>query len=62
MRTMTPSRMPVFPYLTQQEIAAAVAAELRAVGISMNLAPVLDVHSNPENRVIGDRALHVLRP
>src|SRR5512139_3479195 len=29
--------------------AAAVAAELRAVGISMNLAPVLDVHSNPAN-------------
>ena len=36
--------------------AAVTAAELRAVGINMNMAPVLDVHSNPENPVIGDRA------
>ena len=36
--------------------AAATAAELRAVGINMNLAPVLDIHSNPDNPIIGDRA------
>ena len=36
--------------------AAVTAAELRAVGINMNMAPVLDVHSNPDNPVIGDRA------
>jgi beta-N-acetylhexosaminidase len=36
--------------------AAVTAAELRAVGINMNMAPVLDVHSNPANPVIGDRA------
>ena len=36
--------------------AAVTAAELRAVGINMNMAPVLDVHSNPENPIIGDRA------
>ena len=36
--------------------ASVTAAELRAVGINMNMAPVLDVHSNPENPVIGDRA------
>lgn len=30
--------------------------ELRAVGIDMNLAPVLDVDTNPENPVIGTRA------
>lgn len=36
--------------------AATVAKELRAVGINMNMAPVLDVDSNPENPVIGDRA------
>lgn len=36
--------------------AAATAAELRAVGINMNMAPVLDVNSNPANPVIGDRA------
>ena len=36
--------------------AAVTAAELRAVGINMNMAPVLDVHSNPANPIIGDRA------
>lgn len=35
---------------------AAVAKELAAVGIDWNFAPVLDVNSNPENPVIGDRA------
>jgi beta-N-acetylhexosaminidase len=37
--------------------ARALAAELRAVGISLDYAPVLDVHTNPDNPVIGDRAL-----
>ncbi len=36
--------------------AATVAKELRAVGINMNMSPVLDVNSNPDNPVIGDRA------
>ncbi len=36
--------------------ASITAAELRAVGINMNMAPVLDVHSNPDNPIIGDRA------
>jgi beta-N-acetylhexosaminidase len=36
--------------------AATIAKELRAVGINMNTAPVLDVNSNPANPVIGDRA------
>ncbi len=38
------------------EAAAVTAQELRAVGINMNLAPVLDVNSNPANPIIGDRA------
>jgi beta-N-acetylhexosaminidase len=37
-------------------VASVVAAELRCVGINMNMAPVLDVNSNPDNPVIGDRA------
>lgn len=36
--------------------AAVTAAELRAVGITMNMAPVLDVDTNPANPIIGDRS------
>ncbi|PJB32427.1 MAG: beta-N-acetylhexosaminidase [Deltaproteobacteria bacterium CG_4_9_14_3_um_filter_65_9] len=39
-----------------EAVGAAVAAELRSVGIDVNFAPVLDVVTNPENPVIGDRA------
>ena len=38
------------------EIAFQIGTELRNVGINMNLAPVIDVNSNPSNPVIGDRA------
>lgn len=37
--------------------AVALAAELTAVGITLDYAPVLDIHTNPKNPVIGDRAL-----
>jgi beta-N-acetylhexosaminidase len=37
--------------------ARALAAELRAVGVTLDFAPVLDIHTNPKNPVIGDRAL-----
>lgn len=37
--------------------ARALASELRAVGITLDYAPVLDIHTNPTNPVIGDRAL-----
>ncbi len=37
-------------------IGRLCASELRAVGINMNLAPVVDVASNPDNPVIGDRS------
>ena len=36
--------------------ARAVATELAAIGFNLNFAPVLDVDSNPDNPVIGDRA------
>ncbi len=38
------------------DVAEVTARELRAVGINMNMAPVLDVNSNPANPIIGDRA------
>lgn len=36
--------------------ALAMGEELQAVGINMNLAPVVDVNSNPRNPVIGVRS------
>jgi beta-N-acetylhexosaminidase len=40
-----------------ERFARALAIELRAVGINLDYAPVLDIHTNPKNPVIGDRAL-----
>jgi len=39
-----------------RQVGCAMGRELRAAGIDLNFAPVLDVHSNPANPVIGDRA------
>ena len=39
-----------------EKIGRVIAAELRAVNISMNFSPVMDVDSNPANPVIGDRS------
>ncbi len=38
------------------KIGQATARELKAVGINMNLAPVLDINNNPANPVIGVRS------
>lgn len=38
------------------QFGQAVASELRAVGINMNLAPVADLETNPENPIISRRA------
>ncbi len=40
-----------------ERFARALAAELKAVGVTLDFAPVLDIHTNPKNPVIGDRAL-----
>jgi beta-N-acetylhexosaminidase len=37
-------------------LAEAQGRELRALGLTMSFAPVADVHTRPENPVIGDRA------
>ncbi|MHA0856110.1 beta-N-acetylhexosaminidase [Paenibacillus sp. CMAA1364] len=38
------------------EIGQLLAKELKGFGLNMNFAPVLDIHSNPNNPVIGDRS------
>ncbi|MGA1867500.1 MAG: beta-N-acetylhexosaminidase [bacterium] len=38
------------------QAASTIARELREVGVNMNHAPVLDVDTNSENPVIGDRS------
>jgi len=43
------------PRLTAQA-GSALASELRAVGINMNLAPVLDLDTNRDNPIIGRRS------
>src|SRR5918999_6618173 len=40
-----------------RRFARALAAEVKAVGISLDYTPVLDILTNPKNPVIGDRAL-----
>ncbi|HSQ11404.1 MAG TPA: beta-N-acetylhexosaminidase, partial [Candidatus Deferrimicrobium sp.] len=39
------------------DFASALAAELRAAGVNLDYTPVLDIHTNSKNPVIGDRAL-----
>lgn len=39
-----------------EEVARASGEELRAQGITMNLAPVVDIANNPDNPVIGVRS------
>jgi beta-N-acetylhexosaminidase len=39
-----------------ERFGRALARELRAAGITLDYAPVLDIHTNPKNPVIGDRA------
>lgn len=39
-----------------ERVGRAVGDELRALGFDIDFAPVLDVHTNPANPIIGDRA------
>ncbi len=39
-----------------RKFAAALADEMRAVGINLDYTPVLDIHTNSKNPIIGDRA------
>lgn len=40
-----------------ERVAAAVGRELACLGLTLNFAPVVDVDTNPDNPIIGDRAL-----
>jgi len=46
------SRVPMNAF----KIATLIATELRAIGINMDLAPVVDINNNPDNPVIGTRS------
>lgn len=37
-------------------VGEALAKEVRTIGFDIDFAPVLDVHTNPDNPIIGDRA------
>ncbi len=39
-----------------EEVGRIIATELLACGVNMDLAPVCDINTNPENKVISDRA------
>ena len=39
-----------------EQVGKAMGDELAALGIDIDFAPVLDVHTNPQNPIIGDRA------
>ena len=41
---------------TVRDAAEKMAVQLKRMGINLNFAPVLDINSNPDNPVIGDRA------
>ena len=42
--------------LMAEQVGLAMGRELRALGFDIDFAPVLDVHTNPANPIIGDRA------
>ncbi|HVV84911.1 MAG TPA: beta-N-acetylhexosaminidase [Kofleriaceae bacterium] len=39
-----------------EDVGLAIGRELTAMGFDLDFAPVLDVHTNPANPIIGDRA------
>jgi beta-N-acetylhexosaminidase len=39
-----------------ESVAAAIGADLAAVGVNANLAPVADVNTNPDNPIVGIRS------
>jgi beta-N-acetylhexosaminidase len=57
----TPLPITRFAYAAQwagqtAEVGLAMGRELASLGVNLNFAPVLDIHTNPDNPVIGERA------
>ncbi len=57
----TPPPITRFSYAAQwarysAEVGQAMGRELASLGVNLNFAPVLDIHTNPKNPVIGARA------
>src|SRR6202047_353307 len=40
----------------EAQVGRAMGRELASLGVNLNFAPVLDIHTNPANPVIGERA------
>jgi beta-N-acetylhexosaminidase len=58
----TPAPITRFAYATRwasqaRAVGHVMGVELASLGVNLNFAPVLDIHSNPANPVIGPRAL-----
>lgn len=56
-----PAPITKFPYAfsfreNAEKVGVAMAKEVRSLGVNMVFAPVLDIHSNAKNPVIGERA------
>lgn len=56
-----PAPITSFPYAAHwanasSQVGEAMAIELKSLGINVNFAPVADIHSNPKNPVINERA------
>ena len=54
-----PPMLEVGSRMSEEEIfdlGRKIGAELKSIGVDMDMAPVLDIFSNPENKVISDRS------
>lgn len=49
-------RLAGLPESVSEEVGFAIGSELRALGFDIDFAPVLDINTNPDNPIIGERA------
>ncbi|HEX4455841.1 MAG TPA: beta-N-acetylhexosaminidase [Kofleriaceae bacterium] len=54
--TVWPPMLNITDATTAEQVGKAMGDELAALGIDIDFAPVLDVHTNAANPIIGDRA------